>query len=127
MQAWLVVCVCAVAAGPAVEPLDVKIRLPAETLAVGSSYEAILDVPGVKEGEAVLVNTGTQEVIHLNDSGTFVWENLDGKRDIGAIIKGLTEEFEVDKSTARADVLDFASNLIEKGLITTSPAECDPA
>lgn len=86
------------------------------------------DIPfRIIEGEAVLVNAGTQEVIHLNDSGTFVWENLDGKRDIGTIVKRLIEEFEIDEPTARADVLDFASNLIKKGLITTSPAEGDPA
>lgn len=88
----------------------------------------IADIPfRIIEGEAVLVNTKTHEVIHLNDTGTFVWENLDGDRDLGTIIVTLVGEFEVDDATAREDVFGFASELIEKGLIAASRPACDPA
>ncbi|MFH1537994.1 MAG: PqqD family protein [bacterium] len=86
------------------------------------------DIPfRIIEGEAVLVNTGTHEVIHLNDTGTFVWENINGDSDLGTIVKRLMDEFEVEEAAAREDVLSFASNLIEKGLIAKSRTDNEPA
>lgn len=86
------------------------------------------DIPfRVIEGEAVLVNTSTHEVIHLNDTGTFVWKNIDGIINIETLVMRLTDEFEVEEAAAREDVLSFASNLIEKGLIAKSQPDNEPA
>lgn len=74
----------------------------------------------VIEGEAVLVNVKTHEVIHLNETGSFVWEAVDGVRTAGDIVRALLCEFEVDEAQARADVEEFAAGLIEKGLMSVS-------
>lgn len=46
-------------------------------------------------------------VFTLNDTGAFIWELIDGKRDIEEIISELIKEYETDEPSAREDVLSF--------------------
>lgn len=50
-------------------------------------------------------------VYTLNDTGAFIWELIDGKRDVGEIVEKLTEEYDIDEETATANVLEFAEDL----------------
>jgi len=50
-------------------------------------------------------------VYTLNETGAFIWEQIDGKRNIEDIIVLLTEEYDIDEETASKDVLDFVSNM----------------
>jgi len=50
-------------------------------------------------------------VYTLNETGAFIWEHLDGKRNVEEIINALIEEYNIDKETATADLLEFADNL----------------
>jgi hypothetical protein len=50
-------------------------------------------------------------VYTLNESGAFIWELIDGKRNVEEIISAVTDEFDTDGETARADVLSFLENL----------------
>jgi hypothetical protein len=49
-------------------------------------------------------------VFTLNETGAFIWELIDGKRDVENIISELTKEYKIDSSSAEADVME----LIEK-------------
>ncbi len=70
----------------------------------------------VVEGEAVLVNVRSDEVMHLNPTASFLWSKLDGETTLEEIALDMTEEFEVRREEALADVLEFAARLAEKGV-----------
>ena len=57
-------------------------------------------------------------VYTLNETGAFIWELIDGKREVEEIISELTKEYDIDVSTARADVMDFVEKM-NKYLIVT--------
>ena len=50
-------------------------------------------------------------VYTLNETGAFIWELIDGKREVEEIISELTKEYDIDVSTARADVMDFVEKM----------------
>lgn len=43
----------------------------------------------------------------LNETGVFIWELIDGKRDIRDITAMMAEEFEVDPDEAEKDIMQF--------------------
>jgi hypothetical protein len=55
-------------------------------------------------------------VYTLNETGAFIWEHFDGKRNLEEIIVALTNEYDIDHKTAESDVLSFVS-LMSKYLI----------
>jgi hypothetical protein len=52
-------------------------------------------------------------VYTLNETGAFIWEQIDGKRTTGNLIDLLTQEYETDIETATKDVFDFIENMKE--------------
>lgn len=50
-------------------------------------------------------------VYTLNETGAFIWEQIDGKRTINEIVDLLTEEYETEKGIAEKDVMEFVENL----------------
>ena len=50
-------------------------------------------------------------VYTLNESGAFIWELIDGKRNIGEIINTLTEEYDIDHASAAKDVFSFIEDM----------------
>ncbi|MEW6554195.1 MAG: PqqD family protein [Actinomycetota bacterium] len=67
------------------------------------------------EGEAVLVNVRSDEVIHLNPTASFLWSSLDGRASLEEIASSMTGEFDVEMDTALADTVAFAADLVEQG------------
>ena len=47
----------------------------------------------------------------LNETGAFIWELIDGKKNVGEIINALTDEYDIDNETASKDVLLFIENM----------------
>lgn len=50
-------------------------------------------------------------VYTLNETGAFIWEQINGKRNIEEIISLLTEEYEIENNKAEEDVFLFVDNL----------------
>lgn len=72
----------------------------------------------IVRGTATLLHSRRDELERFNEVGTFIWSKLLEKRhDVGAISAAITEEFEVDEATARADLEAFLSWLQTRGLI----------
>jgi hypothetical protein len=46
-------------------------------------------------------------VYTLNETGAFIWEQIDGKRNVEEIINELTIEYDIDKQNAESDVFTF--------------------
>jgi len=50
-------------------------------------------------------------VYTLNESGAFIWELIDGKRNTGEIINALIEEYDIDNTAAAKDVFSFIDDM----------------
>ena len=50
-------------------------------------------------------------VYTLNETGAFIWEQIDGKRNVEEIIFALTENYDIVKINAECDVFTFIENL----------------
>ncbi len=50
-------------------------------------------------------------VYTLNETGAFIWEQINGKRDVEEIISLLTDEYEIDNKKAEEDVFSFIDNM----------------
>jgi len=50
-------------------------------------------------------------VYTLNETGAFIWEQINGKRSVEEIIALLTAEYEIDNKSAEADVFSFIENI----------------
>jgi methyltransferase-like protein len=50
-------------------------------------------------------------VYTLNETGAFIWEQIDGKRCVKEIIEALVEEYETDEKTASEDVFTFIAEM----------------
>jgi hypothetical protein len=57
-------------------------------------------------------------VYTLNETGAFIWEQINGKRNIEEIISLLTDEYDIDTKKAEADILSFIDNLSKYLIIT---------
>jgi hypothetical protein len=47
----------------------------------------------------------------LNETGAFIWELIDGRRDIKEITSRVAEEFDVDQREAEKDILLFLADV----------------
>lgn len=50
-------------------------------------------------------------VFTLNETGAFIWEKINGKRNVEDIITALTKEFEIDNDTASEDMFSFIDHM----------------
>ena len=50
-------------------------------------------------------------VYTLNETGAFIWDLIDGKRNIEEIISLLTEEYDINKQSASEDVISLINNM----------------
>jgi hypothetical protein len=73
-------------------------------------------------GETIIVpvkgNVGDLNSIYtLNEIGTMIWQLIDGKKNVGQIIKVICSAYEVTPEEAEKDTVDFLKSLEEAGLI----------
>ena len=74
-------------------------------------------------GEAILIpiSQDTQiagRLFSLNEVGGFIWELIDGQKNLSEILNAILEEHEVAEETARADLLTLIAELEELGAIS---------
>jgi len=70
------------------------------------------------EDETILVpikdNVGDMgSIYNLNEIGAFIWEHLNGERNLEAVRDKILEEYEVSPQEAEADLNEFINDLIE--------------
>ena len=75
-------------------------------------------------GELVLVpilerGTDADAIFHLNKTAAFVWEQLDGARDISEIAGLMAERFEVEVDRARRECEELMASLESMGAVTS--------
>jgi hypothetical protein len=50
-------------------------------------------------------------VYTINETGAFIWEQIDGEKTVEEIIAALIAEYDIDNGTASKDVLNFVDNM----------------
>ncbi len=73
-------------------------------------------------GHSIVVPVGAQTVdfncmITLNDTGAFLWQQLQEERSMQELTDALLAEYEVDTATAEADVASFVEQLQQAELL----------
>ena len=67
--------------------------------------------------ETIILTESGEELHTLDETGTFVWTRIDGKRTVGQILDILCAEYDVIRERAQKDVLVFIEALAEKKII----------
>ena len=62
-------------------------------------------------------------VYTLNETGAFIWEQIDGIRTVEEIISLLVKEYEIDNGSAERDVFTFIENLDKYLIISQTMAK----
>lgn len=70
----------------------------------------------------VIMGTGKENytphcIMSVNETGAFLWKELESGADQAELVERLTEEFDVSAETAATDVERFLSQLRDKNLI----------
>jgi len=84
------------------------------TIPEGIAYRII-------EGEAILINPETGIVFVLNQTGSFLWQQFDGKKSIREIAENVQQTFTVPYADAESDLVEFIRELGAKKLISCHP------
>ncbi len=70
--------------------------------------------------EAVIVLASQAKVKVLNEVGARIWSLADGSHNIRGIAEILCVEYKVETEQAEADVMQFVSELVERGALHVS-------
>jgi hypothetical protein len=69
-------------------------------------------------GKETIILTESGEELHtLDETGTFVWSAIDGKRTLRQILDILCTEYDVNREKAQKDLLLFVEALGEKEIV----------
>lgn len=73
-------------------------------------------------GTNVVVPVGTntvsfKAVITLNETGAFLWQQLENDITEADLLKVMLSEYAVDEATAKADIAEFIENLKKANLL----------
>jgi hypothetical protein len=69
--------------------------------------------------EMVVLSADDSSLYVFNDLGTAVWEALDGRTPLSAIVdQVICRDYDVDRERARRDVQEFVDALLSHGVLT---------
>ena len=71
----------------------------------------------IVDGAAVVIQTRAAEVSLLNETGTWLWNAIDGTRSEAVLLEMVLQEFEVERATAEREVSAFLDELAAAGLV----------
>lgn len=74
-------------------------------------------------GEYIIIPTGKTALefnglITVNEIGMELWKMLQNEVTFDDLLKGIMEEYDVDKEVAQEDIQDFLDKLIDGGILT---------
>jgi len=74
----------------------------------------------IVDNQAVIINLNAGTYVSLNETGSYLWERLDGETSLADIAQALSDDYGVALSVTRPDVLALAQELLQEGLIVLS-------
>lgn len=72
------------------------------------------------EGEIIIAVPGGEYMEVLNETGSRIWDLLDGSRGLKAIAAVIAEEYDVTPEDAERDVREFVEELSRRRLLEQS-------
>lgn len=72
------------------------------------------------DGDLVMMSIEQHEYYGVSGVGPRIWELLEQPATVEKIAATLCEEFEVEAATCRKDLLEFAQQLLDMGLVQTA-------
>jgi hypothetical protein len=69
--------------------------------------------------ETVLLDLSSGVYFGLDGVGKRIWESLTEGQNLSDTVAVIVAEFEVDEAQAQADVIEFASDLLQRGLLAS--------
>lgn len=69
--------------------------------------------------ETVLLDLASGMYFGLDGVGKRIWETVADGKSLAEAVAVITSEFEADEAQVQADVIEFASDLVERGLLET--------
>jgi hypothetical protein len=75
------------------------------------------------EGEMIIIPLTAgigdleDDLYTLNETGQAVWEKLDGKKDVGTIVKELSKEYGAPSDVIKKDVMGILSELARRRIV----------
>ena len=69
------------------------------------------------DAEKVILNLDSGHFFTLNEVGAFLWNSIDGHRNLEAIFEGMVGEYDVAEMTAREDLGQIVAELVKEKLI----------
>lgn len=73
-------------------------------------------------GETIIIDPKQKNSFELNEVGSFIWNQIDGKRSLQMIRESVLGEYEVFAETLQEDFNELLSDLLESHLICEVPA-----
>ena len=68
--------------------------------------------------ETVLLDLASGHYFGVDGVGKLIWESVSDGKTLAETVDAIVAEFDVEKSQAEADVSAFASQLVERGLLS---------
>ena len=69
------------------------------------------------DDEVVVLNLRTSQYLRINETGVFLWRLLEQGMSLEGLAGALTDEYEIDETTAARDVQSLLETLDEHGLL----------
>lgn len=75
-------------------------------------------------GEVVLLHLTAGQCFSLNETGSRIWQLLDGKTTLSQVSRDLESRYEVSEEQALSTVMELAAQLLAQELVTAGdPSE----
>jgi hypothetical protein len=106
-------------------PVPPKVTL--ETVCVPSDEVVAREI----EGQVIIVPLAAgiadteEELFTLNESGQAIWRQLDGRRTLQEVAAALANDYGAPAADIERDVLGFAAELTERGLLRVKASRQD--
>jgi hypothetical protein len=70
------------------------------------------------DNETVFLSADGRTIHTLGEVGTFIWDHIDGRRDLGGIVVEICRVFAVSETVAAADLDALMTEMTAMGLVT---------
>ena len=74
------------------------------------------------DNETVIISPNDSVMHELNDTGSFLWKNIDGKRSAADLAELLVQSYEVAPDVALSDTQSLLEDMSARKLVVTVPA-----
>ncbi|MCP4291033.1 MAG: PqqD family protein [bacterium] len=69
-------------------------------------------------GEGLVILAPSGDTTHsLEDIGAFIWNQIDGQKDLQGVLDAILDAYDVENDTAKDDLFQFVSQMQTTGLI----------